>query len=177
MEEGSSVNLSALSMSLHAGTHADSPLHVSDDGAATDALPLDAYMGTAEVVAVDGDAVRPADVDAVTAPRVLFKTVASDVASTTWSDDFPPILPETVAAMAARDVVLTGTDAPSVDPVDSKDLRAHHALFQAGIVNLENLNLHGVSPGRYLLVAFPLHVPGADAAPVRAVLIDDAPNP
>lgn len=173
IEEGSSVNLSALSMSVHAGTHTDSPYHVSDEGATSDAVELEVFVGAAQVVAVDAVAIAPTHVRDLRAPRVLFKTKASSIPDTMWSDDFPPLLPDTIDALAAQDVVLAGTDAPSIDPVDSVDLDAHHALFDAGMANLENLNLHNVEPGVYRLIAFPLKLPDADAAPVRAVLIDD----
>ena len=73
--------------------------------------------------------------------------------------------------MAAQGVVLVGTDAPSVDPVDSKTLDAHKALARHGIVNLENLSLREVRPGRYQLIALPLKLSGLDASPVRAVLM------
>jgi len=38
-------------------------------------------------------------------------------------------------------------------------------------MNLEHLDLSGVAPGRYQLVALPLRLEGMDASPVRAVLI------
>jgi arylformamidase len=87
-----------------------------------------------------------------------------------WAPNVTPLLAETVAALDDAGVVLVGTDAPSVDPVDSTALPAHHALCDAGIVNLENLALADVPPGRYELMALPLRILGADAAPVRAVL-------
>ena len=69
--------------------------------------------------------------------------------------------------------MLVGTDAPSVDPADSKTLDAHKALARYNIVNLENLLLKDVTPGSYRLVALPLKLPGLDAAPVRAVLLQE----
>ena len=174
IEEGSSVNLGAFEMSAHLGTHADAPFHFDAGGARTDAFPLRAFCGPAHVVAVAGDAVRPehvASLDFEKAPRVLFKTRASERGETKWSDDFPPVLPETVRQLAEADVVLVGTDAPSVDPADSQELSAHHALARYGLFNLENLALEGVAPGAYWLSAFPLRLEGMDAAPVRAVLL------
>ena len=65
---------------------------------------------------------------------------------------------------------LFGTDAPSVDPVESQQLLAHHALDQGGVAILEGLALAEVPAGEYELFAFPLKWQGVDAAPVRAVL-------
>ena len=174
IEEGSSVTLGAFHMSAHLGTHADAPLHYQRGGAPAEKLPLHAFIGPAEVVAVQDDAVRPAHIASLeveAAPRVLFKTRASGGTAQQWSDDFAPILPETIEALAASGALLVGTDAPSVDPADSKTLPAHHALVKSGLVNLENLALGGVSPGRYWLSALPLRLKGMDAAPVRAVLL------
>lgn len=179
IETGSSVNIGAFRMSAHLGTHADAPLHFEHEGASTSTFPLSAFVGPVQVVSVDDDTIRPAHVEALdlealdleAAPRVLFKTKASAVQASEWSDDFPPILPETIEQLAARGVVLIGTDAPSVDPAESKRLSAHHALARSGIVNLENLALGDVALGRYWLSALPLKLEGMDAAPVRAVLL------
>jgi arylformamidase len=72
--------------------------------------------------------------------------------------------------LATRGVTLVGIDTPSVDPAESKDLPAHQALRETGIVNLENLGLDEVAAGDYELVALPLKLAGACASPVRAIL-------
>jgi len=175
LDEGASVNLSALSLSLHAGTHADAPYHVENSGDTTDDFALSVFVGPAAVVEVqEASYIRPHHVSDVDAPRVLFKTEASALPASEWPDTITALHPETIAALDQNDVVLVGTDAPSVDPLDSTDLPAHRALIQSGIVNLEGLTFHDVDPGRYSLLSLPLRVEGADAAPVRAVLGDPA---
>lgn len=169
---GDAVNCSSIQMSVHLGTHADAPHHVDARGATTGQWDLDVFLGPAEVVAIPpgADAIRPAHLQETTAPRLLFKTVSSQRTATRWNDAFPAVSPSAVNWMRDHDVCLMGTDAPSVDPADSNALAAHHALNGAGIVNLENLRLGAVAPGRYTLVALPLRLAGSDAAPVRAVL-------
>jgi len=175
MEEGASVNIGAIAASVHAATHADAPLHYQSDGAPIGELPLHHFVGPAQVVDVgDAPTITTRHVQNLDAPRVLFHTSHSGVSDDEWSEAFPPIDASAIDALGHRGVVLIGTDAPSVDPVDSKGLPAHHALARAGIVNLENLCLSDVAPGTYTLVALPLKIDGADAAPVRAVLLDDA---
>ena len=178
IDAGDAVNLSAVTLSLHAGTHADAPLHFLADGDAIDAIPLGRFIGPAAVVEVaeDAGAIRPAHVkgvDFTRVRRVLFKTPHSDVPDVRWEPCFAPILPETIAYLGERGVVLVGTDAPSVDPPESRALPAHKALAEHGIVNLENLALGEVLPGTYRLVALPLKLKGFDAAPLRAVLIEE----
>jgi arylformamidase len=170
IEDGSSVNLGALSLSVHAGTHVDAPYHVREEGSRTEDLDLSVFIGPAEVVAVDTDFVLPRHVEDVDAPRVLFKTAASAVPTGSWPETITPIHPDTVSALVDTSAVLVGTDAPSVDPLNSTDLQAHHGLIDADIVNVEGLCLADVAPGSYRLMALPLKLQGADAAPVRAVL-------
>ena len=177
IDQGSSVNLSAVAFSLHAGTHADAPLHFLANGASIDSVPLDRFIGPAWVVEVerDAEAITPDHVEAARTAdvrRVLFKTRSSDVPDGQWDPHFVPILPETIAYLGGRGIVLVGTDAPSVDPENSKALPAHKTLAQHGIVNLENLALGGIAPGPYDLVALPLKLHGLDAAPLRAILLE-----
>lgn len=175
LEEGNSVNLGALRLSTHTGSHADAPLHVRSDGDSTDAFDLRTFVGSAEVIDVTGaETVQPAHVSGVVAERVLFKTHASALAKGEWPDRITSIAPETVSILAEKGIVLIGTDAPSVDPLDSTDLPAHHALVEAGILNLEGLMLADAPPGSYSLLALPVKLEGADAAPIRAVLGDSA---
>jgi arylformamidase len=69
-------------------------------------------------------------------------------------------------------VRLVGSDAPSMDEVDSKSLDSHRELVDAGVAILENLVLSEVPAGVYTLIALPLKLSEADASPVRAVLIE-----
>ena len=174
--QGDAVNVAALRLSVHAGTHVDGPLHFRDAGATAGAMPLDAFIGDAIVIDARGRESLDADlldsVDLATTPRVLFRT-----RETVDPDAFP----ETVAAVTTSLVErlgegkarLLGTDSPSVDPVDSKTLDAHRALARAGIAILENVVLTHVPPGRYTLIALPLRLVEADSSPVRAVLMTE----
>ena len=178
--DGSSVNLSSLTMSPHVGTHADAPLHVRDGWPASDALPVAAFVGEAVVVALS-DVAGEVGLDALRAraaaqgvvidgaPRLLLRTGRS-IADGAFPDAWPWLAPAAVRALAEAGLVLLGVDAPSVDGRDSKTLDTHHALFGAGAYNLENLDLRGAPPGRYELVAPPLSLVGLDAAPARALL-------
>jgi arylformamidase len=174
-EEGASVNLSALRMSVHTGTHVDAPYHVQDTGARTEALDLSVFVGPVEIVEIlEAPTVRADHVQGITAPRVLFKTEASRLSSDEWPESITPISPDAVSVLQDQNVCLVGTDAPSVDPLDSTELPAHHALIDAGIVNIEGLALDGVDPGSYSLVSLPMNLQNADAAPVRAALGDES---
>jgi arylformamidase len=174
---GASVNLSHIAGSPHVGTHADAPLHVRDDWPGSDLLPLLAFLGPALVLDVsdhpDGPLALEAD-DARLAgcERLLLRT-GRTIADGRFPSGWPVLAAASAAALAARGIRLVGVDAPSVDERESKTLDVHHALFGAGAYVLENLDLRGVAPGRYELIALPQRLEGLDAAPVRAVLRRD----
>ncbi len=170
--------MGSLTTSLHNGTHADAPLHVVESGASAGALPLGAFMGPAvvldapEALELSGSALESVVPEG---DRVLLRWGREDHRS--FPDRVEPVPPAWIRRLAGRGVPLLGTDAPSVDAVDSRELPAHHACVEAGIQILENLVLDHVDPGRYELRALPLRIRAADAAPVRAVLIEGDHGP
>ena len=172
---GDSVNVAALTMSAHTGTHADGPFHFAEDGSRPAELDLGAYIGPALVIDAAGqselgpDLVR--DVDLRAAERVLFRTRGS-VDAAEFPREFAAFTPELATKIAENGVKLVGTDAPSVDPFHSKTLDAHHIFARGRVAILENLVLTHVAPGRYTLVALPLKLVEADSSPVRAVLLE-----
>ena len=173
--EGASVNLSSVAGSPHVGTHADAPLHVRDGWPASDALPLEPFLGEALVLDVSDAAggplpLRADDPRLAGVERLLLRTGHS-IADGAFPSAWPTLTPETAAALARGGLRLLGVDAPSVDERESKSLEVHHALFANGAFVLENLDLRGVTPGRYELIALPQRLAHLDAAPVRAVLL------
>ena len=68
---------------------------------------------------------------------------------------------------------LVGIDTPSIDPERDKDLLSHQAVFQNDMAVLEGIVLDSVPDGVYTLIALPLKLRGADASPVRAVLVGE----
>ena len=73
--------------------------------------------------------------------------------------------------LAESRVVLVGTDAQSIAPSFDEE-RTHRELARAGIVILENLNLSAIDDGEYDLCAFPIKLGGLEAAPCRAIILE-----
>jgi arylformamidase len=176
MSAGASVNVSALEMSPHVGTHADAPLHVRDGWPASDSLSLDAFVGPAVLIGLE-DSHGPVDVEALSTrlprriERLLLRTGRS-VANGSFPATWPALTPASVQWLAGRGLRLLGVDAPSVDERESQALETHRALFDAEASVLENLDLRDVPDGLYELIALPMRVAGLDAVPVRAVLVE-----
>lgn len=170
---GAAVNVSAFTMSPHTGTHADAPYHCDAAAPGMDAVGLAPYLGPCRVADLSGRAaVTAADLGALdlTGVRRLLVRTGSNPAVDRFNPGFTWLEPVAAEVLAALGVMLFGTDAPSVDPYDSQDLPAHRALGRGRIAILENLWLDAVAPGDYELIALPLRLAGADAAPIRAVL-------
>jgi arylformamidase len=178
---GASVNVSAIALSPHAGTHADTPLHVTDGAPASESLPLESFVGPARVVGaedapatIEFDWLEPRLEAGAKLERLLLRT-GKTIAGGSFPDEWPTVTPECVAELARRGLRLFGVDAPSVDDRHSRELPNHHAIFGAGAVILENLDLRGVADGGYQLLALPLRIAGLDATPVRAALVEPTP--
>jgi arylformamidase len=173
MEEGASVNVASLSTTPHVGAHADGPLHFETGAPAIGELDLDPYLGRCRVVDVTGspvvneEAVFGSDLGGAT--RLLFRT-GTFPDFKRWNDDFAYFDAGFLRRLGKMGVALVGIDTPSVDPFDSKDLPAHHAILEMGMRNLEGLDLSAAEPGDYELIALPLRLVDADSSPVRAVL-------
>lgn len=176
MAEGYSCNVSAIKMSLHTGTHTDAHYHYHDKGEAINDHGLEAYIGSCQVVDVThakGSRIGLEDIkETITEKRLLLKT-AKSFSRQAWPEDFKGLDPDLIDHLHEKGLVLIGTDAPSVDLFDDKDLEAHQALLRTGVYNLESLNLKDVDPGIYQLLALPLKIKKGDASPVRAVLIKE----
>jgi len=179
------VNLGAINMSVHNGTHADARFHFDANGASIEKAPLEVYIGPAAVVdlvesfsqskekqLITLEDLRPHAEEIAKTSRVLIRTGR-------WSDSavFPKRIPVIAADVPSwfqkNGVKLLGLDVPSVDEIDSKSLQNHHALAAAGIAIIESLDLSHVGAGVYNLAALPLKIAGGDGAPMRAVLWRD----
>jgi len=177
-DQGDSVNVALLHTTVHAGTHADGWLHVSDTGETAAEMPLDAYVGRCVVIDVgNADEVTVdvvANIDLAHVERVLFRT-RSTIDATEFPKPFAPITLLLAQRLADSGVRLVGTDAPSVDHVDSKTLDTHNVFVKGRVAILENLVLTDIAPGEYTLIALPLKLVNADSSPVRAILIEGPP--
>jgi arylformamidase len=181
------VNVDALKLTAHIGSHIDAPRHVIPDGADVSSTPLESCVGPATVLDVsEQPSDEPISLAQVRtrlaelgikrpAARLILKRYEQPL--TSWDDTIAGVCAEVVHWAAEHGVCLIGLDLMSFDAHNSKDLPAHRAAIANGIVMLEGLQLQHASEGNTTLIALPLRLRGGDASPVRAVLIEDSQFP
>ncbi|WP_138004879.1 cyclase family protein [Halalkalirubrum salinum] len=180
----------AIKLDSHTGTHMDAPAHMVDNGRTLDTYPPETFRFEAAIVDC-----RPLDDREPIARSMLADRAAADNRSNLdmvilrtgweayWGDDryfdHPYLTGDAAAWLAERELHL-GVDMLNVDPTPTANAAsgepskypAHHGLFAADRLIVENLcGLAGVGD-RIDLHAYPLAIEAADGSPVRAVAID-----
>jgi arylformamidase len=177
IRNGEPSNVSAVDMGVHTGTHIDAPLHLDDRGGDIAGMPMRCFMGRVRVHSmVVEECIRAADLSILDwegVERVLFKTRASSLPEGAFHQRFIYFDKDAAAFLAEKNVLLVGTDAPSVDSLNGADLLSHRVLLDRGIAVLEGARLEDVPSGDYELICLPLKLAGLEASPVRAILIKD----
>ena len=164
ISDGASCNLTAIYTGLHNGTHADAPLHFIDGADSIEKADLNVFIGECHVIEVPEGPITGEYVDNYFPPdakRVLIKGGGK-----AW------FMKSGAEEVAFSGIKLIGTDSLSVG-VHGDQTGPHVALLRENVAVLENLDLEKVRPGKYFLLAQPLKIGGAEAAPVRAVLLAD----
>ncbi|MCL2456204.1 MAG: cyclase family protein [Defluviitaleaceae bacterium] len=158
--ENDGYNLTNIALNAHNGTHIDAPNHFVAGAKSVSELDLRVFFGECTVAEFSG-IIEENDMKKILRTcreRLLIKGTAE--------------LSERAAAILAEShVKLFGVESQSVGNLHSP-APIHIALLKKEIIPLEGLFLAHVTPGEYILAAFPLNMNGADGSPVRAVLIE-----
>lgn len=163
IENGDAYNMTQVTMCTHNATHIDAPKHFDDDGVTIGKIRLSHLYGKCTVVTIDG-ILTGEDMEQLL-PHCKKRLILHGRGNAYLTSSAAQVI-------AQSGLVLIGTDAVSIAaPFD--ELRTHLELARAGVVVLENLFLEGVQDGLYTLSAFPIKLSGLEAAPCRAVLIDE----
>lgn len=184
--KGHNIGLSSITTTVHLGAHADAPNHYISGGGGIETRDLRRYLGKCLVLhakAERGERISKAHLSSFAdefinegvdkgATRILIRT-NSFPNPDQWNSDFNSYDPLLIEEWAQKGVKTIGIDTPSIDPESSKDLPSHAMVAKHDLSILEGLVLTDVAEGFYTLIALPLKIENADAAPVRAILIAD----
>jgi arylformamidase len=168
--------VSRLSLSTHAGTHVDPPLHYGAGRRSVDEIAPGVFVGEGIVVRSRARALVPArDVEAALGARplrLLVKTSnsARDFAGLVRSGKFVALSEEAALAAVRAGVRIVLFDGPSVDPARGADWPAHRVLLGAGCAIVEGVRLGRVRPGPCDVVALPLRLERGDGSPARVLV-------
>ena len=179
-----------LSMSDHAGSHVDAPVHFDPRPGAlsVDQMPLENFYTSAfcidlshiplktaatleevqAAVAKSGQTIRKGDTVLIwlaTNERLLGKPG--------YLHDFPGLSLPAIHWLADQGIGMFGVEAISPAPEGEPNFQAHMACAERGITHMECLaNLDKlIGRGRFRFIGFPLKIRGGTASPIRAVAI------
>lgn len=177
MKVGALYNLTAMSVCVHAGTHADAPLHFIDGGLSIEKIDPELFCGKARVATIykktgQIEAEDLMNLSIKPGERLLLRTRSSADGHILQKEFYSDFCALTVAAaeyLANLRIKLLGIDYASAGAGENT-MPVHKALLGAGIPILEWLNLSDVPDGEYFLSAAPLKITGAEGAPARALL-------
>ena len=188
------------SMSEHAGTHMDAPIHFAEGMQSVDKIPIQKLIVPAVVIDVSSAAetsrdyrLTQQDLEDWEARQGTIPPGAVVLMYTGWGARWPdrewylgsvtPSDPKTLhfpgfskeAAeflVGERKIDGIGIDTPSIDYGPSQDFVVHQIVNGANLYGLENLaNLDKLPPKGAILVALPIKIRGGTGGPVRVIAI------
>jgi arylformamidase len=174
-------------MRLHAGSHVDAPEHNVRGGTQIHQLPLDLFIGDAVVAdlrdKMPGKAITEDDLERAVGARIrkgdrlLLRTDhnnAYDGGSDKWMKASPYLTIGATEWCIGKGVVIVGYDFyhGNDEPGAPRVFHNSRTLSEHGIITMPYLkNLDRISKDRVTLIGLPLNIIGAEASPVRAVVL------
>jgi arylformamidase len=168
-------NFTWLDFGAHAGTHIDAPFYLFNEKWTSDKVPFDVLIGRCQVIDLTEveDMITKDDLmkHEITQTRILLKTKNSYDLMQNYNPNHVAITPEAARYLVEKKVVLVGYDYQSFER-DGK-VEIHRIFMEKDIVCIDNLRLKETKGKEYMLFCLPVKVTGIDAAPSRAILIDE----
>ena len=178
------------SMSDHAGTHVDAPVHFDPRPGAQsiDEVPLEKFYTSGFCIDLSHVALKTAaTLEEVQAAVVKSgQTIQKGDTVLVWLatnerllgkpgylHDFPGLSLPAIHWLADQGIGMFGVEAISPAPEGEPNFLAHMACAERGITHMECLaNLDKlIGRGRFRFIGFPLKIRGGTASPIRAVAI------
>ena len=167
-----------ITLSSHSGTHIDAPSHFLKDGITIDKESLNKFVGTAEVIDFTKlkKKITASDFKAHKIKKnqiILLKTHNSFLNETDQFDsEFIYLTASGAKYLKEKKVKAVGIDYLGIEHSDSYH-KTHKILLKADIPIIEGLRLANTKAKEYYFICLPLALECIDAAPARAILIEN----
>ncbi len=182
--DGARSNVSAVSISSHAGTHLDANWHFIDDGPKLLEIPIERWCGPAWLAAIPEEVtvVEPAHLAAAGIPAATERLLLRTRNSREWAgwdgqaprpfrEDYVGVSPDGARWLVERGVRLLGIDYLSAGPYGPANRETHVTLLGNDVLIVETLDLSAADAGPYEMVCLPLKLAIGDGAPCRVLLV------
>jgi arylformamidase len=172
------VRESIITLGSHTGTHIDAPAHFLRDGQTIDQTMITDISGLCSVFDLSAveHAISRVDLEMLNIKEgdiVLFKTRNSLLSPTApFVPDFIYVDASAAAYLAEKKIKAVGIDYLGIERNQSNH-ETHTVLMSNEITIIEGLRLDHVPEGQFFLWCVPLAVIGLEAAPARALLIQE----
>lgn len=161
-------------LDLHSGTHIDAPSHYFKEGKTIDQLSMTKEVTKCRVIDLTSVEDRICEVDLVkhhiqNGEFVLLKTKNSS--DNVFNPEFVYLTEEGARYLIQQGVKGVGIDAMTIER-NQPNHETHKLLLEKEIMIIEGLRLANVMAGDYSMVALPINIVGAEAAPTRVLLVE-----
>jgi len=169
------VNFTWLNFSAHAGTHIDAPYYLFEHKWKSNEVPLNILNGDCQVIDLTNitDMITKKDLEKkkILSKRVLLKTKNSFDNLKEYNPKHISLSVDGAEYLRDLKIELVGFDYQSFEREGKTEI--HSIFMKNNIICLDNLRLGKTSEKIYTLLCLPIKVIGIDAAPARAILLED----
>lgn len=172
--EKDGVAITKILLDLHTGTHMDAPRHYFEDGSSIDQVKMTQEVTNAQVIdltRINGRVITKEILETKSIKEnhvILLKTQNS------YEDQFEPefvyLSEEAAVFLVSKNIKGVGIDSLTIER-NQPNHGTHKSLLSNQLIIIEGLRLRFVDEGVYTIVALPLKIVGAEAAPTRVLLI------
>jgi len=161
--------VSNLSMFMHCGTHMDAPLHFVEGGKKLNEYPAERFVCRGVLIDLTGKKeINKKDLqgDIQEGDFLILKTGQG-----LSFENCPVLADDAIEYLIEKKISIFGWDAPSF----GGDLAEQHRKMLGGdVLIVESLtNLESITSSGFKVIALPLKIKGAEAAPCRVVVIEE----
>lgn len=172
--EENQVLIHKILLDLHSGTHIDAPSHYFKDGKTIDQLSMTKEVCKCRVLDLTSVDEKISEAELLkfhiqSGEFILLKTKNSNDSG--FNPDFVYLTEEGAQYLVGLGIRGVGIDAMTIER-NQPNHETHKLLLEKEIMIIEGLRLANVMAGEYSMVALPINIVGAEAAPTRVLLVE-----